>query len=352
MEESLVFSTSPLCPLAAEAVESEDCIYFYLYDMNFEEEKLMTRSACWVKNRKKAPEQFDIVQMEDGKAPALPAQYCKDPEDIAPLNKEQLSIIWSKEGHICALYDQDEILAIIPSWAVPGQMSGYSRNSKANHMSGWVLESDNALIARIEEGRQFWEQNFEDTWMAYSTRWLTQLQQRYGEPVSCLRLSREEELLTIFLMIYEKAGIRYAFSVGAALFSMPNTDQYFEDYEAKAKGEFAFAWKQGALSEAEEQELYRQFSAIVHLPWQAVDYIGHGHTLDFYLPISPYVLCVRDDSELENLVVDDINVNWLIPITEQEFHQMQEVQSNQELIKKLKRDHRHIYMEEIIDGAA
>lgn len=342
MEESLLFSTSPLCPLAAEVVESDTCIYFYLYDMNFEEERLITRSACWVKNRIPAPEQFDFDVMEDGKAPVVPAQYCKDPDDIAPLHAQDLSIVWSKEGHICALYDKEDILAIIPSWAVPGEMSGYSRNAKAEHMSGWGLEESNALIPRMEEGRRFWDQDFHELWMGYSTKWLSELEQRYGAPVQCLRLSEEEAFPTIFLMIYEQDGIQYAFTAGLGQFAMPNADQYFESYEEKARSEYAFAWKSGVLSETQQHEVFSQLSAIAHLPWQAIDYIGHGHTLDFHVMSYEYAICVRNAWTPYQIETEGVNITWLIPITQDEFATMQEKKSNQTLIQTLKSHHRNI----------
>lgn len=343
MGQSLLFQVSPICPLAAEVVQNETCIYFYLYDLNFDEEKLVTRSACWVKNLQPASAEFDYDAMEEGRAPAIPSEFVLDLDDIAPLKQEDLSIVWSKEGHIAALYEKEKILAIIPSWAVPGEMSGYSRNTKSNHMSGWPLTDDNALIARMEEGKRFWDQDFQEVWMNYSTKWLNELEQKFGEAKQCLRLTSEEEFPALFLMVYEHEGISYAFSAGAGIFSMPNTDQYMENYEARARTEFAFSWKSDALSDVQQHQIFSQLSAIVQLPWQSVDYIGHGHTLDFPLESFPYAICVREEATDYKTETEDVNLHWIIPISEHEFTVMCEAQSNQALISELRTKQRQTF---------
>lgn len=58
-EESLAFSQSPLCPLAADVLSDGESIYFYMYDLDYEQQRLIVRSACWVKNLKAAPDAFD-----------------------------------------------------------------------------------------------------------------------------------------------------------------------------------------------------------------------------------------------------------------------------------------------------
>lgn len=54
-EESLAFSQSPLCPIAADVISDGESIYFYMYDLDYEQQRLIARSACWVKNLKAAP---------------------------------------------------------------------------------------------------------------------------------------------------------------------------------------------------------------------------------------------------------------------------------------------------------
>lgn len=44
-ETSLKFSESPLCPIAADVISDGESIYFYMYDLDFENERLIARSA-------------------------------------------------------------------------------------------------------------------------------------------------------------------------------------------------------------------------------------------------------------------------------------------------------------------
>ena len=44
-EESLAFSQSPLCPLAADVLSDGESIYFYMYDLDYEQQRLIVRSA-------------------------------------------------------------------------------------------------------------------------------------------------------------------------------------------------------------------------------------------------------------------------------------------------------------------
>lgn len=75
-EESLAFSQSPLCPIAADVISDGESIYFYMYDLDYEQQRLIARSACWVKNLKAAPDAFDQDAIAKDHQPMLPKQFC------------------------------------------------------------------------------------------------------------------------------------------------------------------------------------------------------------------------------------------------------------------------------------
>ncbi len=102
-ETSLKFSESPLCPIAADVISDGESIYFYMYDLDFENERLIARSACWVKNLVEAPLTFQKDKIEEDHQPVLPSMFVDEDMDIKPWNEAELEIVWSKEGHIAGL---------------------------------------------------------------------------------------------------------------------------------------------------------------------------------------------------------------------------------------------------------
>ena len=88
-----------------------------MYDLDFENERLIARSACWVKNLVEAPLTFQKDKIEEDHQPVLPSMFVDEDMDIKPWNEAELEIVWSKEGHIAGLLHNDEIVCVIPSWA-------------------------------------------------------------------------------------------------------------------------------------------------------------------------------------------------------------------------------------------
>ena len=107
-ETSLKFSESPLCPIAADVISDGESIYFYMYDLDFENERLIARSACWVKNLVEAPLSFQKDKIDEDHQPVLPAMFVDEDMDIKPWNEDELEIVWSKEGHIAGLLHNND----------------------------------------------------------------------------------------------------------------------------------------------------------------------------------------------------------------------------------------------------
>lgn len=346
MDQQLLFLESPLCPIAAEVVQHENTVYFYIYDMDFEQECLVTRCACWVKNLVDAPNDFDLDSMNEGIPPAMPRAYIHEDMSKRKLKSEDLEIVWSKEGHIAALYENDKVLCILPSWATPDQIPGYSRYCKSNCLLAWVLDKDNNLLSRIDEAREYWAQDFSKTWTSYIKRYTQDLIHTYGEEIACYELNKDA-FPSYYLFIFEKANVRYAFTAGMGLFAMPNTDQYFENYEEKAYCELAFAWEKGSLTEEEEHQVFAQLCGLANYPWHTMNYIGHGHTIDFKLQNYPYAIYMRNE-QMEGhkpfiIEAEGIHMNWIIPIAKCEFDTMQNKQSNAIMMEIIKEENRWMF---------
>ena len=72
----------------------------------------------------------------------------------------------------------------------------------------------------------------------------------------------------------------YGFTIGAGMFSMPNADRYYAEYEDYARCEYAVQYPSSSLSREDEMELFSSIAGLCSLPWHAIDCVGHGHTLD------------------------------------------------------------------------
>lgn len=349
MEEQLLFIESPLCPIAAEVVQSETTVYFYLYDLDFEAERLVTRCACWVKNLCEAPDELDIEEIEDDVTPLLPKAYISESMDMEPFKEEDLEIVWSSEGNIAGLYHKDILVCAIPSWAVPTQMPGYSLYCKENNTLAWQLEEDSEMLTRLDAGRLFWIQDFQESWMSYSNEYLLDLEKHYGEAKQCLRVN-QGAFPTFFIMVYEKDDISYAYSAGMGMFPLPNTELYFDDYEKRNRCEIAFSWKTEDLSESDLDQIFAQMSGLINIPWRIMDYIGHGHTIDFQIYNDEYAIFLRNEKLEDSLklaVEPDISINWIVPISKDQFVEMQTSKSNVNIMKDIQEHKKFIYRKNI-----
>lgn len=337
-ETSLKFSESPLCPIAADVISDQESIYFYMYDLDFENERLIARSACWVINLINAPEAFDKNKIEEDRQPMLPALFVDDTMNKEPYKEEDLEIVWSKEGHIAGLYHKGELVSVIPSWADGHTFPGYARYTKENNMVAWKLADAAAIIPRIEEGKIFWEQEFNIVWKEYNTPYFSQLTELFGPAVNCYDLHKDV-FPSRLLVTFEKEDMIYAFTVGVGMFSMPNADRYFDEYEARAKTEFAICYRKDEVMKEEEMDVYASLAGLCNLAWHTIDCIASGHTLDMKFKHANNCIILDDDEMAEPLPLDikkqGIHISWIVPLDEQDYENIKDTEKKKEIIKKL-----------------
>jgi hypothetical protein len=116
------------------------------------------KKSCWVRNLVAAPEALDVAGMREGLPPLQPRGDCSHPDGAPPLDASRLTIVWLEEGTSAALLEDDEVIALIPSWAGDGGFRGYARDARGTGALAWELGPDNQLLRRVDKAREWWAQ--------------------------------------------------------------------------------------------------------------------------------------------------------------------------------------------------
>lgn len=339
VEESLKFSQSPLCPLAADVISDGFSIYFYMYNMDYEQQQLFARSACWVKNLKPAPDEFDTTAIEQGKQPMLPNSYISDAMDTTLWSSDDLKIVWSKEGHIAALLYQDEVLSILPSWADGKNFPGYSLYAIHNNMVAYSLQDAlEVMLPRIKEGQMFWEQEFNLVWKEYNTPYLEQLKKSFGDVLNIYDL-HADQFPSRLLATFEKGDYLYAFTIGVGMFSMPNADRYYDDYETRDRSEFAICLAKQQYSTQEQMDVFKSISSLCSLPWQQIDCLHDMHTLEMPLKDTTYCILLDDDRFVDKLDLtckkEGVHLHWIQALSDEDYDTIKEDKERDTIVQRL-----------------
>ena len=337
-EMSLKFSESPLCPIAADVISDGESIYFYMYDLDFENERLIARSACWVKNLVAAPKSFQKEKIEQDHQPVLPSMFVDEAMSTDPWNEEALEIVWSKEGHIAGLLYNGEVVCVIPSWADEHNFPGYALYAKENNMVSWRLQDASPMVERILEGKDFWKQEFNEVWKNYNTPYFSSLSDIFGAATNCYDLNKDR-FPSRLLLTFEKDGETYVFTIGTGMFSMPNADRYYAEYEEYARCEFAMKYPSDSLRKEEELELFTSIAGLCSLPWHAIDCVGHGHTLDIRVKENSGCVLIDDDKSVNPLPLhlkqDGVRLYWIRSVEDDIFTQLRDEEKKTQLLEQL-----------------
>lgn len=130
---------------------------------------------------------------------------------------------------------------------------------------------------------------------------------------------------------FEKGDMTYLVTIGVSLIPQPFVERVTETPEKLRRIELALAIKTNELMK-NEMAICSFLSAQTTIPWNTLAWLGHGHTIEcnsifgkegefpFGLFINGNVVASLPQIELKPFRGDDINILWLAPITESEFH--------------------------------
>ncbi|WP_203362057.1 suppressor of fused domain protein [Bacillus sp. REN10] len=338
----LLEEQSPLCPITALVEEANECVYFYLIEDQGEEQNIR---AVWVRNYGEAPEQLEVEDMREGLPPLLPASVCAHPNGAEKLDPEKVELIWFEEGDGAALLYEQEVLAVIPGWGGTEQYPGYARDCTDIYHYALPLgdPSENVLFARIEKAQDYWNSWDENSWSHFQTSQLQALESKLGKHTKYYAIDGgywpPRALVT-----FEQEEITYAVTLGTSLLSQPQVELYVEEPDKYRRFELALAIPTTLLKK-NEQGILQYISAQTSVPWHFITFLAHGHTLvcdEFQTDQEHFSAILLANApktsqkiSLEPFRGDDINLLWMIPLTEKEYHYAMEHGSEQ-LLEQMK----------------
>src|SRR5258708_717245 len=150
MAEALLKEVNPNGNIQAVVESDDDVCYFYLFgapDTRF------GMRGVWVRNHSQAPGAFEIERLQSGSPSRNPARHCRHPAGRAAPAPGDLRVVWLPEGNGAALYERDEILAIIPPWSGTKGFHGYARDNIGHGPVAWELGSANVLFERFKQAQ-------------------------------------------------------------------------------------------------------------------------------------------------------------------------------------------------------
>lgn len=324
--EILLHAVSPFGNL--EAVVEADGRTVYLYLSGGPE--FGTR-AVWVRNLVPAPLVFNENDLRQGLAPLLPRVHLSDAAPQPLPDAERLSIVWFAEGNGVALFEEAELLAVIPPWSGLSGFHGYARDCAAVNEVCWPLPSEPYLRERIEFSRRYWQTWYEDSPFR---RWQPQLLAHYERVFGPLRnyfnINGENFPPRGLGVFSNDRGLTLA-TVGMSLCLQPMVEMYLETPGAFRRVELLTRLEPGAEARRIEMVAGRM-SSLAGLPWREWTWLGENHTCEWlsqekvpYAGLCSLSLCGVDPAwELPAIDGDRVEGLVVFPLT---ARNLQEVHS-------------------------
>lgn len=323
-EECILEDVSPNGNVQASVMQDDRVAFFYLQGAK---ETEFGFKACWVRNLGKAPAKLAAQDMRRGDAPMLPANHCKHPRGSTPLSKDRLRIVWFEEGDAAALLEDDDVLAIIPSWSGYKGFDGYARDCVGEGPLCWELGRDNVLFDRVKESEDYWAawdtdpKLWKRTQEAYCSAYTQQLgkyEKYYAidggkwPPKAMLKIVTDDAVVLVTL--------------GVGLRSQPSVEMATEQPDQLRRIELGIALSP-QLADRHFESVAGYLSGQAGYPWSQYTWLGPYHTLgcDAFGPKSAFasVLLVPSPTgaptvKLPRFRGDPVNLLWFVPITDRE----------------------------------
>jgi hypothetical protein len=319
MAETVLEEVGPNGNVQAVVESDDDVCFFYLCGA---QETDFGMKAVWVRNHTRAPDSPDVRRMDAGEPPRNPAPYCRHPQGLPPPAKEDLRVVWLPEGNGAALYEGEEILAIIPPWSGTEDFWGYARDSIGEGPVAWALCPDNAILPRFLEAQSYWRKwDDEQLWPSIQSALLSRIESTFGRrskyygidgghwpPKTLVRIPQRDREVLI--------------TVGVSSRPQPNVEMHTERPDLLRRIELGVVlparWPDDAV-----KSFGRYLSGQSDFPWSKYTWLGPGHTLpcgSWQNGEFKFALLVLEHAGAPRLSLglqfdDPVNVLWFLPIS-------------------------------------
>jgi hypothetical protein len=234
-------------------------------------------------------------------------------------------VVWLPEGNGAALYERDDILAIIPPWSGTKSFHGYARDNIGHFPVAWELGPESVLFERFKQAQSYWQKwDDKEFWSSVQSSQISQLEKVFGRHTKYYAIDGGKWP--------PKAMVRFAWkdrtvlvTIGVALRPQPNVETATQTPEQLRRIELG-AVLPDKWSEEAVQGFGRYVSGQSNLPWNNYTWLGPGHTLpcDSWQNSNLTMALLQHEHSgapriaLEKFLSDPVNVLWFVPISEEE----------------------------------
>ncbi len=338
---------SPYENVVALVEQSERVVYFYLWGG---EGGHYGMRACWVRNLVAAPAESIGPTADEGAPPMLELSRCRHPQGLPSLVKDILRVVWFEAGDGAALFEGNDILAIIPPWSGANDFHGYARDCSAESTLCWPMPASVEIFDRIKSAEQFWTvwAGADNPWKEIREAQLAAYERILGAQNQYFALDGKRwppRGAAAFELADNASNMKPATtvlaSVGVSIRPQPTVERYTENARDLRRIELAIAVENPADAGA----LAELLATVSAMPWRQFVWLGSGHTLRAgSLPKSigdrfTSLLFHAQPGGAPRIHLpvergDPVNLLWLIPITEAE-RELAESESSEVLVRRL-----------------
>jgi hypothetical protein len=238
-------------------------------------------AATWLANHLQAPATTDLSRLSSGHAPEMPAEHTKHPRGRPLIDPLSLRAVWLEEGDGVAIFENDELLAVLPGWSDMSRgMPGYSRDVIGQTPFGWSLDDAmEGLGPRVAAAEKFWPwRGDEGAWAGFQQALLGHLLTRLGPGAKYWDVSGGKQPA---VGVSERPPtLRRPYTVlstvGMSCQRMPGIERTGAEAAGQARIELAIATTMPSANAA------RIFLWLAQYPWREVTWLSAGHIVPWY----------------------------------------------------------------------
>jgi hypothetical protein len=256
-----------------------------------------------------------------------------------------LRVVWFEEGDAAALFEENEMLAAIPSWSGEGGFHGYARDCTAESPLAWPMKDATAIVERVARAEEFWQswESGRAHWPTVQDVFLRAYERVFGKHQKYFGIDGGEWPPKAIATFETDAAV-VLLTLGVSIRPMPKVEMSFEDAQPHRRMELGVAIDRRLMTDETLRGVATYLSAQSNLPWHFYTWLGHGHTVQCEpCPVGggefAAMLLLKDPPGAPTITMpayrgDPVNLLWMTPITAPEW-QLAQAQERGEVLTRL-----------------